>query len=224
MTTPNGRRSQARPVEEKPGHGARFQSRLPVPGRDPYDRAMPRLILLNGAPGIGKTTIARLLAERTPFTLAFSIDDLKHSLGRWADDPSRAKAHARMLGVVLIREQLALGQDVILAQYIVRPGFIDELASDAADLGASFHEITLTLPPQALATRIAERLGNPRKDSLELNNRMVVPADAPDLTASITTLLLGRPRAERIDASGTVEETLARVVQIFELPGDDDEG
>ncbi len=184
---------------------------------------MPRLILLNGAPGSGKTTIARLLAERTPLTLTFSIDDLKHSLGRWADDPSRAKVHARMLGVVLIREQLAMGHDVILAQYLVRPAFIDELASDAADLGAAFHEVVLVLPARALATRIAERIGNPTKGALELNNRMVVPADAVDLAASINSLLLGRPRAERIDASGPVEDTLARVVEVFEPPAEDDE-
>nr|NLI49165.1 AAA family ATPase [Propionibacterium sp.] len=184
---------------------------------------MPRLILLNGAPGVGKSTIARLLAERNPFTLAFSIDDIKHSLGRWADDPTEAKAHARSLGIALIREQLGRGRDVILAQYIVRGSFIDELEADAGDVGATFHEIVLTLPVQALATRIGERLRNPTKTALELNNRMVVPADAPDLVASITEMLRARPRAERVDAGGTVEETLARVAELFEPPGDEDE-
>jgi len=184
---------------------------------------MPRLILLNGAPGVGKSTIARQLAERNPFTLAFSIDDIKHSLGRWADDPTAAKVHARSLGVALIREQLGRGHDVILAQYIVRAAFIDELASDAGDVGASFHEIVLTVPVQALAGRIGARLSNPTKTALELNNRMVVPADAPDLVASITDLLRTRSRAERVDASGTVEETLAKVAELFEPPGVDDE-
>lgn len=184
---------------------------------------MPRLILLNGAPGSGKSTLARLLADRMPRALVLSIDDLKHSLGQWQQEPSAAKTHARSLGIALVREQLGMGYDVILAQYCIGPSFIEEVEADAADLGATFHEIVLMLPPADLAARLAERVANPSKTSREINNRMVLPADAPDLAASIDALLRDRPRAHRVDGRGAIEQVLDRIVDVFEARADEDE-
>jgi adenylate kinase family enzyme len=42
-----------------------------------------RVILINGAPGAGKSTIAHLLAERRRLTLALDVDNIKHALGQW---------------------------------------------------------------------------------------------------------------------------------------------
>lgn len=46
---------------------------------------MSRLVLINGAPGAGKSTLAQALAQDRPMTLALDIDALKHSLGCWAE-------------------------------------------------------------------------------------------------------------------------------------------
>ncbi|MBA8793744.1 adenylate kinase family enzyme [Friedmanniella endophytica] len=46
---------------------------------------MPRLIHLNGPPGIGKSTLAALGVERHPGTLDLDADQLHPLIGGWLD-------------------------------------------------------------------------------------------------------------------------------------------
>jgi hypothetical protein len=94
------------------------------------------LVLLNGAPGVGKSSLADRLVRQRPMMLALDVDGIKHALGRWEDDAGTAGRHARRLAVALIREQLAVGYDVVVAQYLARTDFIEELERVSADSGA----------------------------------------------------------------------------------------
>ena len=50
---------------------------------------MPHLVLINGAPASGKSTLARMYADEHPLTLALDIDVLRAMLGcRWTN-PSK---------------------------------------------------------------------------------------------------------------------------------------
>ncbi|MFC9254152.1 hypothetical protein [Amycolatopsis thailandensis] len=51
---------------------------------------MPRLIVLNGPPACGKSTLARLYAEDHPLTLNLDIDRIRGLLGAWRDDAAKA--------------------------------------------------------------------------------------------------------------------------------------
>jgi 2-phosphoglycerate kinase len=51
---------------------------------------MPRLILINGAPGTGKSTIAHRLAQGAPLDLTLDLDMIKHSLGQRHADMTAA--------------------------------------------------------------------------------------------------------------------------------------
>lgn len=180
--------------------------------------AITRLVLINGAPGSGKSTIAQALARERWMTLAWDIDGLKHSLGRWDQDPSASGMHARRLTLALASEQLGAGFDVVIGQYLALTPFIEDLERLAARHGARFHEFVLDLDAAALAKRLAARAGNPDREEHAVNNRLVGPDDAAALVQSIESLRQSRPRALWVDAAGSLSSTLGILRAALETP------
>jgi predicted kinase len=169
---------------------------------------MTRLVLINGAPGSGKSSLAAALAADQPLTLALDVDAIKHSLGHWQDDLLASGLHARRLALAVAREQLGTGYDVVISQYLARTDFIEELERLAAEVDVGFLEIVLDLSAPALAGRLATRSASPTRPEHQVNNRLVGPDDAADLVASLEGLRRSRPRAVWVDAAGSLTATL----------------
>lgn len=172
---------------------------------------MPTLLLVNGAPGVGKSTFAAALAAERSLAYALDIDVIKHGLGGWARDVEASGMQARRLGLALAAQQLADGYDVVVGQYLARPEFIEQLEDLAGRTGAAFVEVVLVLGPEALGQRLAARIDRPDRPEHQVNNSLVGPADATDLVASIQSLAAQRPHAVLVDASGSLEQTLATI-------------
>lgn len=126
---------------------------------------MARLILLNGAPASGKSSLARRFAEDHPFCLVLDIDDVRGMLGRWADDPEQSGLAARALAAAMARTHLAADRDVVVPQLLGRVEFIEELQSIAVDSGAAWYEVLLTASPDALVERLARRSAHPSRQA-----------------------------------------------------------
>jgi predicted kinase len=167
-----------------------------------------RLVLINGAPGSGKSTLAHGLAQDQPMTLALDVDGIKHSLGRWTEDPLASGLHARRLTLALAREQLSAGYDVVVGQYVARTAFIEDLERLAAELDARFFEFVLDLKPAALAERLAGRSSAPSRPEHLVHSSLVGPDDAEALVTSLDGLRETRPTAVWIDAQGSLLSTL----------------
>lgn len=169
---------------------------------------MPRLLLINGAPGSGKSTMAQTLAQEEAMTLALDIDVIKHSLGRWDEDPSASGLHARRLSLAFAEGHLSAGYSVVLGQYLARTPFFEDLEALAQRLDVPFFEFVLDLDATTLAARLALRASDPHRPEHVVNNQLVGPDDARRLVESIEVLRQVRPRAIWVDARGSVSSTL----------------
>ena len=115
------------------------------------------MVLINGAPASGKSTLARLLAQDRALTLVLDIDSIRGSLGLWEQDPIAAGVAARRLALSMASTHLAAGADVIVPQFLGRADFVIELETVAEAVGAHFYEVVLVSSPQEASERFEAR-------------------------------------------------------------------
>jgi predicted kinase len=180
-----------------------------------------RLILLNGAPSTGKSTLARLYAQRHPLTLALDLDLLRSMLGGWLDQPTEAGLIARSMASAAARVQLRAGRDVIVPQYLGRIEFVLELEELARQTRAGFVEIALMCDPGDVAGRFHRRSAQPQTpthlDAAQLLERSGGPAELHAMSARLEDVLSRRPRTVRIESvEGGIEDTYAALVAAIE--------
>lgn len=171
---------------------------------------MRHLVLLNGAPGVGKSTTADALAQQVGRMSVVDVDSIKHALPFWSTDPAEAGAAARRLALVEIERLLSEGFDVVLPQYLARSEFIEELEAVALRCGAAFVEVVLDLDASALAARLADRRATPSRQEHTVNTELVGPEDAGALVASLQALRRTRPTAIWLSAHN-LDSTVAAV-------------
>lgn len=88
----------------------------------------PRLVVLNGPPAAGKSTMAKRYADAHPMTLRIDVDELRGWLGAWTESPHDAGLRARALAVAMTRDHLRAGHDVVVAQLYGWSDHLDQLA------------------------------------------------------------------------------------------------
>ena len=116
---------------------------------------MPRLIHLNGPPGIGKSSLARRYAHEHPGVLDLDLDALRGLLPglRFIE----VGPVVRPLGHALASAHLREGRDVVLPQYLGRLEEIEGFASTASVAGSDFVEVMLTDSRAGAVARFARR-------------------------------------------------------------------
>ena len=188
---------------------------------------MPTLLLINGAPGAGKSTLARRWADTRPLSLVLDVDRIRAMLGAWQDDVLAAGQRARRLAVATAWAQLESGGDVVVPQLLARPELVEELDGLATAAGARFVEVVLTASPEDLAARLADRIGtggpgdgradadpwSALEDGPPTVERLRVLADA------VEGLAATRPGTHRVvSVPGDVDATLASLVAAVGAP------
>ncbi len=177
---------------------------------------MAVLVLVNGPPASGKSTIAVALVAKRPMALNLDIDVIRGQLGGWFDDPEAAGLAARSLAVSMIRTHLSAGHDVVVPQFLARVDFIHELERVAAASSTRFIEVALVIDRaealEAFETRRRSPTGGTHRDAELLVDRSSDPDALGGMYDRLAGLLDQRPHAHRIPlVRGDVDASVALV-------------
>jgi hypothetical protein len=99
-----------------------------------------RVLHLNGAPGVGKSTLARLWADRHPGTLLLDVDVLRTWVSGWRADFAATGGAVRPVALAVLA---AYDGDVVLPQVLARP---EELARFREAAGERWVSVLLEAP------------------------------------------------------------------------------
>ena len=152
---------------------------------------MTRLIHLNGAPGVGKSTLARRYAVEHRGVLRCDIDELRTMIGGWQVD-DEAAGRARTEALAMVTGYLRTGHDVVLPQLVARDDQLSRFVAAATDAGASHVHVMLTADPATLVERFRDRHEDAVDDEWTTYTTAVLDRDGGDEAI--------RMWAERLDA------------------------
>ncbi len=160
--------------------------------------------MLNGPPGVGKSTLAQRYLADHPGALNLDVDRLRRFLGRWRADPVGSASLVRTFGVTAARTHLIAGHDVVVPHYLGRVEHVQEWESLADDIGVEYREFVLLESKDRILARFAARTAA-AVDPVHLDAQQLLDAagGTPQLEAMYDRLLLlmaNRPHAQLLAA------------------------
>ena len=179
------------------------------------------LLVLNGPPGIGKSTLARRYVDDHPLAFCLDVDEIRRRVGRWEDHEQESGSLARAMALEMARVHLSGGYDVVVPQYLGHVDLLVQLESLAEEVHASFVEVVL-MDTQAASVRRFEARA---EDASATNHhreasRMVGGARGlADLWDRLQELIAQRPHAVVVRTQhGDVEGAYAAMVDVIRRP------
>ncbi len=117
----------------------------------------PKLIILNGPLGIGKSTLAIRFAEEHTLTLCLDIDDIRTYISHWREEDERSSISSKQMAIAMIKVHLSLGHDVVVPQIVQQTDFFEQFEQAAKEAGADFIEVLLLVDKDEAIKRFKER-------------------------------------------------------------------
>lgn len=118
---------------------------------------MSVLLHLNGAPGVGKSTIADAIVSRRPGWLNCDMDVLRTLVGGWDDDFTGAGALIRPAARQMVSAHLATGRGVVLPQLVMERAELAQFRDLARAGGVPYVHVLLDAPDEELELRWQRR-------------------------------------------------------------------
>jgi predicted kinase len=177
-----------------------------------------RLILLNGAPGVGQSTMAGRYAAEHPGTQWLDRDVRRTMVGGWADDYAGTGALIRPAALGLITAYLRESGDVVLPQLIARESELARFERAATDGGGAFVHVHLDADPAAAVARFEGReRDRPHLDAVH-TTVAAQGGTVPVIThyhQALQDLRAQRGDVITVDASGPPDSTYLALVAVL---------
>jgi predicted kinase len=178
---------------------------------------MPRMILLNGPPSCGTSTLARRYVQEHPLSLNLDVDRIRDLIGGWQDETHAAGLLARAVALAAARIHLEAGHDVVIPQFLARAEFVQQIEQLAGDVDAEFHEIVLLDSKDEVLRRFAERTRIAADPAHVHAHQMLQRHGCAEALSAMYERLLDliatRPAARVIHSTdGAVEQTYQRML------------
>jgi predicted kinase len=182
-----------------------------------------QLVHVNGPPGIGKSTLSALYAERHPGTLNLDVDVVHRLVGGWTDEDNRTWEVVTPLIRAMARTQLDGGRDVVVPQYHARLEEISALEDLAREQGAAFREVVL-LDERSAAIERFDRRARDDDPYIQYTRRHVGSRGGAARLGAMYDALLDLLRlvpdaAVVPSTAGAVEEAYALLTDVLHGPG-----
>ena len=117
----------------------------------------PKLIVLNGPLGIGKSTLNKMYADKHPLALSIDIDLVRMNIGQWREYPKQSAEMAWDMTIEMGRVALSSGNDVCIAQIMTREEQWQRLEKLAQETGARLIEVLLYASKDEAVRRFIKR-------------------------------------------------------------------
>jgi len=117
----------------------------------------PKLIVLNGSPGVGKSTLSKRYIDNHPMTLNIDIDHIWWMMGQWQAARPASESQKFKLANAMLKTHLNEGYDVIIAQHIATLEYHRELEQIVEACDATLIEITLFCEENDAIQRCVDR-------------------------------------------------------------------
>ncbi|MFT2748799.1 AAA family ATPase [Clavibacter sp. Sh2036] len=114
-------------------------------------------VFLNGLPGSGKSTLARQLVDARAGWFLLDVDDLRTSVGGWADDFAGAGRTVRPVARSIVRTVVAGGGTVVVPQLFDDADELTAFADEARRAGGRAIHVLLDVPEDECRRRLARR-------------------------------------------------------------------
>ena len=175
---------------------------------------MPHLIILNGPPGIGKSTLALRYIEDHPLALSLEQDIVRGLLGGWRTREAQSGAAARDLCLGMARIHLIAGNDVVVPQFVADPEYLDRLSGLGLEVGAQHIEFVLLDDLSSAERRFHARINEPaRAEHQRMAARFIEEAGGyAHQYARLTQCLADRQVIEIRSSEGDADETYRAVL------------
>ena len=180
----------------------------------------PKLIVINGPLGIGKSTLAKRYAEEHPLTLVLDIDDVWAMLSHWREEKEKSAPLSKKMAIEMARVNLEAGHDVVIPQILQTAELADSFQQLAKDYNADYYEILLSVSKEEAINRFIKRGkagGHPNGfrpgGIIDTSGRKKKLAEMYD---SMIEVAKTRPHVIKVEpALGNIEETYSDLIKML---------